>query len=121
MRCFRIIGATAGLLVLAGCGSTTTTAPSTSPPGIAGSTAAPVVTTLTPTSGPAAGGTAVTITGSHFTGATSVTFGGKAATFHIVSDTEITTTSPSHAVGSVSVKVHSPAGHSSKTHKFTYV
>jgi IPT/TIG domain len=82
---------------------------------------APVVTTLTPTSGPAAGGTAVTITGSNFTGATSVTFGGKMATFHIVSDTEITTTSPSHAVGSVSVVVHSPAGHSSKTHKFTYV
>jgi hypothetical protein len=81
----------------------------------------PVVTTISPTSGPAAGGTLVTITGSNLTGATSVTFGGKAASFHVVSDTQITATSPSHAVGSVSVIVHAPAGNSSKTHKFTYV
>jgi outer membrane protein assembly factor BamB len=83
-------------------------------------TAAPIVTTLSPTSGPAAGGTPVTITGSNFTGATSVTFGGHTATFQIVSDTEITATSPPHAAGTVSVVVHSPSGHSSKTHKFTY-
>lgn len=82
---------------------------------------APVVTTLSPTSGPAAGGTPVTISGNNFSGATSVTFGGKSVAFHIVSNTEITTTSPPHAVGSVSVVVHSPAGHSSKNHKFTYV
>jgi hypothetical protein len=81
----------------------------------------PIVTTISPTSGPAAGGTPVTISGSNFTGATKVTFGGKSVIFHIVSDTEITTTSPSHAVGSVSVVVHSLAGNSSKNHKFTYV
>jgi outer membrane protein assembly factor BamB len=81
----------------------------------------PLVTTLSPTSGPAAGGTVVTISGSNFSGATSVTFGGRSAAFHIVSDTEITTTSPPHAAGSVSVVVHAPAGNSSKNHKFTYV
>jgi len=82
---------------------------------------APIVTALSPTSGPVAGGTLVTITGSNFTGAMSVTFGGKTTTFHIISDTEITATSPPHAAGAVSVVVHSPAGHSSKTHKFAYV
>jgi len=81
----------------------------------------PTVTSISPTSGPAAGGTLVTILGSNFTGATSVTFAGKTAKFTIVSDTEITATSPPHAAGTVSVVVHSPAGHSSKTHKFTYV
>ena len=82
---------------------------------------APIVKTISPTSGPAAGGTLVTITGSNLSGANKVTFGGKAATFTVVSDTEITVTSPAHAVGSVSVVVHSPAGHSAKNHKFTYV
>jgi uncharacterized protein (TIGR03437 family) len=80
-----------------------------------------MVTSISPTSGPAAGGTLVTILGSNFTGATSVTFAGKTAKFTIVSDTEITATSPPHAAGTVSVVVHNPAGHSSKTHKFTYV
>jgi outer membrane protein assembly factor BamB len=82
---------------------------------------APVVTSISPTSGPAAGGTVVTITGSNFTGATEVTFGGKAATFTIVSDTKITCTSPGGSPGTVNVVVHAPAGISSKTHQFTYV
>ncbi len=37
------------------------------------------VTGMSPTSGPAAGGTTVTITGAAFTGATSVSFGATAA------------------------------------------
>ena len=57
--------------------------------------AAPTVTSLSPTSGPATGGTAVTITGTGFTGATAVTFGGTAATaFTVNSATSITATSP---------------------------
>ena len=40
----------------------------------------PTVTSVSPNSGPAAGGTSVTITGTNFTGATAVTFGGTAAT-----------------------------------------
>ena len=52
-------------------------------------TAAPTVTGLSPTSGPAAGGTLVTITGTGFTGATAVDFGTTAATsFTVVSDTD---------------------------------
>ena len=42
--------------------------------------AAPTVTGLSPTTGPAAGGTLVTITGTGFTGATAVDFGTTAAT-----------------------------------------
>ena len=50
--------------------------------------AAPTVTGLSPTSGPAAGGTLVTITGTGFTGATAVDFGTTPATsFTVVSDT----------------------------------
>ena len=37
--------------------------------------AAPTVTGISPTSGPTAGGTSVTITGTDLTGATSVKFG----------------------------------------------
>jgi hypothetical protein len=56
---------------------------------------APCVTTIAPTFGPTGGGTTVTITGTNFTGATSVKFGSTAATNVVVnSDTSITATSP---------------------------
>ena len=48
--------------------------------------AAPVVTSISPTSGPAAGGTTVTITGSGFTGATAVDFGTTPATSFTVNN-----------------------------------
>ena len=69
---------------------------------------APTVSGLSPTSGPVAGGTAVTITGLGFTGANSVTFGGTAATYTVVNDTTITATAPAHAVGKVDVTVSHP-------------
>ena len=51
--------------------------------------AAPTVTGISPTSGPAAGGTLVTITGTGFTGATAVDFGTTAATnVTVVNDTD---------------------------------
>ena len=54
---------------------------------------APTVTGLSPTSGPEAGGTLVTITGTGFTGATAVDFGTTAATgVTVVDDTTITPT-----------------------------
>jgi len=64
-----------------------------------------VITTVTPTSGPEAGGTVVTIGGEGFTGATDVTFGDNSATeYVVVSDTEIMATTPA-GVGTVVVTV----------------
>ncbi len=77
---------------------------------------APTVSALSPASGPVAGGTSVTITGSGLTGATAVSFGTVAATsFTVVSDSEITALSPAHAAGPVDVRVTTTAGTSADT------
>ncbi|WP_197464264.1 IPT/TIG domain-containing protein [Microbacterium sp. TNHR37B] len=82
---------------------------------------APALTSLDPDSGPETGGTVVTITGTDFTGATDVTFDGVPATsFTVVSDTEITATSPAHAPGAVDVVVTNPTGASAPL-PFTYL
>ena len=61
--------------------------------------------------GPAAGGTAVTIAGIGFTGATSVTFGGTSATSVVVVDANtITANSPAKAAGTYDVRVTTPIG-----------
>ena len=71
----------------------------------------PTVGAVSPSTGPAAGGTSVTITGTHLYGATGVKFGLTAATsVVVVSDTQITCTAPAHAVGVVDVTVVTPAG-----------
>jgi hypothetical protein len=70
----------------------------------------PTVTSVSPNSGPIAGGSSVTITGTTFTGATSVTFGGVAASFTVVNATTITATVPAGAAGDASVIVTTPAG-----------
>lgn len=63
-------------------------------------------TSVTADTGPAAGGTAVTVAGTGFTNATSVKFGGVAATsVVIVSDISITCVTPAHAAGAVDVVV----------------
>jgi len=82
----------------------------------------PVVTSLSPTTGPIAGGTVVTITGTGFTGATSVTFGGTAAAITAVTATTITVTAPAHTAGTVDVLVTTPSGTSANTaaDNFTY-
>jgi hypothetical protein len=74
--------------------------------------AAPVVSSVTPNLGPPAGGTSVTISGTGFTGATSVRFAGQPATnVIVVSDTSITCkTPPASADGFVSVAVTTPGG-----------
>jgi len=83
----------------------------------------PVVSGIAPTQGLVAGGTSVTITGSHFTGATGVNFGTVAATgVNIVSDSQITAVSPA-GKGIFDVTITSPAGTSatSQADQFTYL
>lgn len=71
----------------------------------------PAVTGVSPSTGLAAGGTAVTISGTGFTGATGVTFGGTAATaVVVVSPNTITATSPAKAAGTYDVRVTTPKG-----------
>ncbi|MER5973497.1 IPT/TIG domain-containing protein [Streptomyces sp. NPDC002055] len=65
--------------------------------------------TINPTQGPASGGNSVVITGTNFTGATSVKFGTKSASFTVNSATQITATAPSGS-GSVGVTVTTPGG-----------
>ena len=84
---------------------------------------APVVTGVSPTSGPAAGGTLATITGTGFSGATVVDFGTAAATgLTVVNSTTITADSPAGS-GVVDVTVTTPGGQSatSAADHFTYV
>jgi hypothetical protein len=70
----------------------------------------PAVQSMTPSGGPLAGGTQVVISGSGFTGATTVTFGGVPATsFSVVSATEITAISPA-GTGTSNVQVTTTRG-----------
>jgi hypothetical protein len=74
---------------------------------------APTVGGVSPTSGPTAGGTAVTLTGRNFASGATVTFGGAAATSGmVVSATQITAKTPPHAQGSVNVTVTNPGAQS---------
>lgn len=88
---------------------------------------APTVASISPTSGPVAGGTTVTVTGTGFagtTGASGVRFGGtNAASYTVNSDTQITAVAPAHAAGTVDVTVTAPGGTSatSASDQFTYV
>jgi hypothetical protein len=98
-------------------------------------TYAPAVTGLSPTTGPPAGGNTVTITGSGFTGATAVTFGGwvgsypsgyvigtPATSFQVLSDSTILATAPA-GTGTVEVFVTTPAGTSASlsADHYTYI
>jgi len=85
---------------------------------------APVVTSLTPDSGSAAGGTPVTITGTDLTGATTVTVGGTEVTgLDVVNGTTIHATTPAGANGPADVVVTTPYGSSTDSGDgaFTYV
>ena len=84
----------------------------------------PTVSGLVPSSGPVAGGTTVTITGSRFTGASAVSFGGTSATgFTVDSDTQITATAPAGTAGTVDVTVTTAGGTSltGTNDRYTYV
>src|SRR5450830_1270888 len=64
---------------------------------------------VAPGSGPITSGNSVVITGTGFSGATSVTFGGTNATSYTVnSSTQITAVAPAHSAGTVDIIVVSP-------------
>ncbi len=84
---------------------------------------APSVTGLATTGGSSAGGTLVTINGSHFTGATSVAFGTvSVSAFTLNSDSSISVYAPSQAAATIHVTVTTPSGTSSTSSadEFTY-
>jgi len=78
---------------------------------VAVSAPTPVVTVLSASSGPVAGGNTITITGTGFTGATKVGFGPKNSTeFTVVNDTTITALVPPQAAGTHNVVVTTRGG-----------
>ena len=86
-------------------------------------TVSPVVSKLAPKTGPAAGGTSVTITGSGLSGATGVSFGAKpAASFKVNSSTSISAVSPAGTSGIADVTVTTAGGTSAiaKGDRFKY-
>jgi uncharacterized repeat protein (TIGR03803 family) len=69
----------------------------------------PTVTGVSPASGPASGGTVVTVSGTEFQPGATVSFGGTAATgITYVSATTINAVTPVHAAGAVTVTVTNP-------------
>jgi hypothetical protein len=84
----------------------------------------PIITSVNPTAGSVAGGATVTITGTNFTGASTVFFDGSAATSYTVnSNTQITAIAPAHAAGVVDISLSGPLGNTavSASDHFTYV
>jgi hypothetical protein len=81
----------------------------------------PMIYNISPTSGPQAGGTLVTINGANFTSVATVKFGGIVATFSIVNSTQITATSPAYVTtGPVDVSATSTYGTAIAHGAFTY-
>ncbi len=85
--------------------------------------AAPTVTGVIPTSGPTAGGTSVTVSGTNLSGATSVNFGSSSGAITTDSATSIAATAPPGGAGAVDITVTTAGGISaiSVADKFTYV
>ncbi|MEV4625849.1 IPT/TIG domain-containing protein [Micromonospora sp. NPDC049523] len=84
---------------------------------------APTITDVVPDTGPTSGGTSVTITGTGFTGATGVTFGGNLGTNLVVNGagTSLTVTTPVGPVGPVDVVVLLEGPDATAPDGFTYV
>jgi outer membrane autotransporter protein len=80
----------------------------------------PTIASISPSTGPVTGGTRVTITGTGFSGATSVNFGGAAASFTVLSATTITAVTPPHSEATVNVRVTTPRGAATAVSAFTY-
>jgi hypothetical protein len=79
------------------------------------------LSSISPKTGPEAGGTQVTITGAGFIAGATVTFDGASATISNVTSTSITATAPAHAKGLVDVVVKNSNGQTATLpQSFTY-
>lgn len=83
---------------------------------------AATITNINPATGPQAGGTVITITGTNLTGVSGVTFGGTAGTaVTVLSATQIRVTTPAKAAGALNVVVADDAGNVTSANGYTYV
>jgi hypothetical protein len=83
--------------------------------------AGPIITSVSPNTGPDTGGTTVIITGTTLDAVTSVTFGGNAAAFTVNGPTQITAISPAGTAGIVNVTVAvNPVSSFTAANAFTY-
>jgi IPT/TIG domain len=84
--------------------------------------ALPVITSISPGSGPAGGGTAIAIHGTGFTGATAVLFGGAEAIGVTVKSAKLIDATAPAGTGTVNVTVTTPSGSSASVaaSQFTY-
>ena len=82
----------------------------------------PTLTSVSPSTGPASGGTSVTLTGTNFQAGASVQFGSASCSgVNVASATSITCTTPPHASGTVTVTVTNPDGEvATKTNAFFF-
>ncbi len=104
------------MLISTGCGG-----PGGDPP--KSTTSGPAIASVAPSSGPAAGGTTITINGTGFQSGANVNVGGVAATGVVfVSGGQLTAVTPAHAVGTVDVQVRNPGrgGNVTLSSSFTY-
>ncbi|MFE5584540.1 IPT/TIG domain-containing protein [Kitasatospora sp. NPDC056531] len=77
---------------------------------------APTVTALSPGSGPVAGGTPITLTGTGLTTANQVALGGVPMAFNVISDTTLTLQSPPGTAGAANLTVITSAGAATVTY-----
>ena len=91
------------------------------PPPITGTT--PTISSISPTSGPASGGTSVTINGGNFLAGAIVSFGGLNATStSFASSSKLTAISPAYPAAVVDVTVTNPdSGFATLTKSFTFI
>ncbi|MFK4184523.1 beta strand repeat-containing protein [Streptomyces sparsogenes] len=78
----------------------------------------PAITSLSPSSGPQAGGNTVVITGTNLSTTTSVHFGTTAVAFNVLSNTQVSVAAPP-GTGAVNVNVTTPGGTSNNL-TYTY-
>jgi hypothetical protein len=86
------------------------------------SSAVPVVAGVSPSSGPTAGGTRVTVTGTGLGGATAATIGGAAVeALEPIDASTLLATSPAGSAGPATVAVTTPSGTGSAANAFTFL